>query len=125
MKNHLTLALIAAFAVTFAMTLVPGPALADGDGEKLFKRKCGSCHKMEKHGVGPMLEGVIGRKAGSTDFKKYKALKGADFTWDETNLDAWITDPKKFIGKKTAMSGKIKKAEDRAAIIEYLKSEAH
>ena len=61
MKNHLPLMLIPAFAAAFVMTFVPGPALADGDGEKLFKRKCASCHKMEKHGVGPMLEGVIGR----------------------------------------------------------------
>ncbi|MBL4756430.1 MAG: nitrite/sulfite reductase, partial [Rhizobiales bacterium] len=39
-----------------------------------------------------------------------------DIIWDEANLDAWITNPKKFIGKRTSMVVKIKKAEDRAAI---------
>lgn len=119
MKNYLTLTLLAAFVAGVAAS----PALADGgDGEKLFKRKCATCHKMEKHGIGPMLKGIFGRQAGGTDYAKYKALKGADFTWDEAKMDAWIANPKKFIGKSTSMAGKIKKAEDRAAIIEYLKS---
>lgn len=118
MKHHLSLALLAALSTA----LVAAPAAAKS-GDKLFKQKCASCHSMDKHGVGPMLKGVIGRKAGSTDFGGYEALKGADFTWDETNVDAWINDPKKFIGKPTPMAGKIKKEADRAAIIEYLKSE--
>ena len=121
MKHHL----IAPLLAVFSLTLAASPTLAEGsDGEKLFKRKCASCHKMDKHGVGPMLQGVIGRKAGSTDYAKYVALNGADFTWDETNLDAWIADPKKFIGKTTPMAGKIKGEADRKAIIEYLKSES-
>ena len=97
-----------------------GAALADG--EKTFKKRCGSCHTVEagKHKSGPSLAGVIGRKAGSTDFKRYKGLVDADFTWDAANMDEWLTDPKKFLGKTTTMGVKIKKAEERAEIIEYL-----
>ena len=121
MRNFSTLSLIAVCAVVFSAA----PAMADSsDGAKLYKKKCASCHKMEKHGVGPMLKGIIGRKAGDTDYPRYKALVGAEFTWDENNLSEWIANPKKFIGKRTTMAGKIKKAEDRAAIIEYLKSES-
>ena len=76
-----------------------------------------------QHKVGPSLAGVVGRKAGTTDFTKYKALAGADITWTEENLDAWITDPKKFIGKPTAMTVKVKKDDEREAIIDYLKGE--
>ena len=107
-------------AITFA--LLSGSAMAKVDGEKLFKKKCGGCHTTEagSHKTGPSLYKVIGRKAGSTDFTNYKALRGADFTWDVENIGEWITDPKKFIGKSTAMTVKIKKETDRAAIIDYL-----
>ena len=79
-----------------------------------------------KHRVGPKLFGVVGRKAGSTDFKKYKGMKGADWTWDEALLDGYLKDPKAFskkrTGKKSAMVFKLKKAGDRANVIAYLKS---
>lgn len=120
--------LIAGFAaVAFAFTA--GVAMAD-EGEDLFKKKCGACHALDADKTGPHLGGVMGRKAGSTEFKKYKAFKGgADFDWTPELMDEWITDQKKFlknhadkgVGKKTGMMVKIKKADERAAIIEYLK----
>jgi len=113
----LSLALFAAFAATVASP----SAMAAPDGAKLFKRKCASCHDFEKHNTGPNLKGVFGRKAGSTDFPKYRALKGADFEWDEEKISDWIKDPKKFMGKPTSMAGKMKKEKDRKAVIEFLK----
>ncbi|TCS61782.1 c-type cytochrome [Varunaivibrio sulfuroxidans] len=113
------------FSLVIAAAFMTNAAIAaadTGEGEKLFKKKCGSCHKMDKNVVGPKLKGVVGRKAGSTDFPNYKALKDADFVWDEEKLSAWIANPKKFIGKRTAMVGKVRSAEDRKAIIAYLKS---
>jgi len=114
-----------ALGLAAAVAITSGSAMAKADGEKLFKKKCGSCHSMEagKHKVGPALNDIIGRQAGSTDFSKYKALKGADFAWDEDNLAEWITNPKKFIGKPTAMTVKVKKEKEREEIIEYLKGE--
>lgn len=94
----------------------------DRSGAALFKKKCSTCHSLEpgKNKVGPSLAGIIGRKAGSSDFPKYRALKDADFTWDKTNIAAWIANPKEFIGKPTAMTVKIKNQKDRQAIIKYL-----
>ena len=120
-----------ALALSVAVAATAGTANAGGDGEKLFKKKCSTCHSMEpgKHKIGPSLAGVVGRKAGTTDFAKYKAFKGGtDIVWDEANLDAWITDQKAFLKDKgisggTAMSAKIKKEDDREAIIKYLKGE--
>lgn len=111
-----------AFALSVAIFATAGTAGAAGKGAKLYKKKCGACHSTEagKHKIGPSLAGIVGRKAGSTDFKKYKALKGADFTWTEEKLDGWITNPKKFIGKKTAMTAKVKKEKDRKLILEFL-----
>lgn len=115
-------------AMAIAMALAATPAFAGGDatkGEKVFKKKCKACHtvKAGKNKVGPSLAGIVGKKAGMVaGYKKYKGLKGADFVWDEANLDKWLANPKKFIGKKTSMSLKLKKADARADVIAYLKS---
>lgn len=123
-----TLAAIAAAALT---ALAHTPAVAAGDaaaGEKVFK-KCAACHSVEqgKNKTGPSLYGVVGRKAGSTDFKRYKGLKGVDFVWDEVTLNEWLTNPKKFVkahteNKSTSMSFKLKNADDRANVIAYLET---
>jgi len=119
----------AGFAIATALTLGLGigAAQASGDaakGEKTFK-KCKACHTADeggKHKAGPNLFGIVGKKAGSTDFKKYKGLKGSDIVWTAENLDHWLENPKKFIGKKTSMVLKLKKEKDRKNVIEYLKT---
>lgn len=121
----------AAFKYTILTGAVLAAALSLGacdsqppanSAKALFKKKCSTCHSLQpgKHKVGPSLAGIMGRKAGSTSFTKYKALKDADFTWDIETIDGWIADPKKFIGKPTAMTVKVKNEKDRKAIIEYL-----
>ncbi len=122
-----------ALALAMIMALASGSAFAgDGDakkGEKVFK-KCKVCHavKAGKHKIGPSLAGIVGRKAGTVDgFKKYKALKGADFVWDDDNISQWITNQKKFLKAKglptkTGMRVKIKKKDDRENLIAYLKT---
>ncbi|MDH5489143.1 MAG: c-type cytochrome [Rhodospirillaceae bacterium] len=121
MKNLLLTTVMGAFAL--AMASAPTIASADEDAEKLFKKRCAACHSAEagKHLSGPSLAGIMGRKAGSTDFTKYTGLKGSSVVWDENNLDEFLADPKKFVGEKT-MAYKLKKEDERKAIIEYLKS---
>lgn len=121
----------AILGVAAAFALSGGPALAgDADaGANVFKKKCKTCHTLEegKHKTGPSLLGIVGRKAGTTDFKRYKGLKEADWTWDEALLDEYIMDPKKFVkargAKSTSMTFKLKKDEDRADVIEFLKTQ--
>lgn len=117
MKSIRIAAALACFAFLPATTMA-------SDGESLFKKNCKKCHSMEpgKHAIGPSLADIFGKQAGQQDFKKYKALVGSDIVWDDANMSAWIEDPKKFIGQKTPMAVKVKKAEDREAIIEYMKS---
>ena len=97
------------------------------NGEKLFK-KCKVWHNADakKHKVGPLLVGIIGRKAGAADgYTKYsKDIKEAGIIWDEANLDKWLAKPKgMYPGTKMLYpGGGVKKAEDRADIIEYLKT---
>ena len=127
MRNQLFGVLVTAAAL--AMT--PGTASA-GDaeaGKSVFNKRCKACHTIEdgKHRTGPSLFGIYGKKAGSTDFKRYKGLVGVDFTWDTATLDEYIKDPKAFVtthtnNKRTAMTFKLKKEQDRADVIEYLKT---
>jgi len=111
---------------TAALTMAMPFALAEGDaaaGEKVFK-KCKACHVVdsEKNRLGPTLKGVIGRASGSIDgFKYSKAMQGAGLTWDEATLDQYLADPKGFVPKNKMAFPGLKKEEDRANVIAYLK----
>lgn len=93
-------------------------------GEKVYK-KCKSCHLVdkEKHKTGPHLVNLFGREAGSVDgYKKYsKAMKASGIVWNEETLDAYLAAPKKYVkGTRMAFAG-LKKEDDRANVITYLK----
>ena len=117
-------------AALAAAMLIAGPAHAEGDaakGEKVFA-KCKACHEVEKgvNKVGPTLKGVVGRKAASVaDYKYSEAMiaKGAEgIVWDEATLAAYLPDPKAFVPKtKMAFAG-LKKPEEVADVIAYLKA---
>jgi len=103
-----------------------GGASAAGDpvnGEKIFKR-CQACHviNQEQNRVGPYLHGVIGRHAGmATGFNYSPAMKAHDVVWDDAELDKYLADPKGSVpGNKMAFPG-LKKPEERADVIAYLK----
>lgn len=96
-------------------------------GKKVFK-KCRACHAVgegAKNKVGPQLNELIGRTAGSLKGYKFsKAMKavGKDgLAWDDAALFKFVTKPKKFI-KRTKMSfAGLKKEKDRINLIAYLK----
>ncbi|MDH3662638.1 MAG: cytochrome c family protein [Alphaproteobacteria bacterium] len=112
-----------------ALTLATPFASAEGDaaaGEKVFK-KCKACHIIdkEKNRLGPHLIGIFGREAGSVDgFKYSKAMMESGVTWDETTLDEYLADPKGYIPKNKMAFVGLKKEDDRANVIAYLKEAA-
>jgi cytochrome c len=118
------------FAALASAVLFAVPAHAEGDaaaGEKVFA-KCKACHEVEKgvNKVGPTLKGIVGRAAASVpDYKYSEAMlaKGAEgLVWTEENLTAYLPDPKAYVPKtKMAFAG-LKKPEDVANIIAYLKA---
>lgn len=108
--------------------LVALPAWAQGDpeaGEKVFAR-CKACHVIDKeqNRVGPHLVGIVGRKAGSVEGFKYSdAMKNSGVTWTEEELAKYLANPKGEIpGNKMAFAG-LKKEDEIANVIAYLKKE--
>jgi len=94
-------------------------------GEKLFNR-CQACHSVEPgiNRVGPTMHNVFGRTAGGLDeFRKYsKALKELDVAWNADSLDAFLENPRGYAkGTRMAFPG-LRKADDRSAVVEYLKT---
>lgn len=108
-------------AILTAATPVAAMA-ADAEAGKTVFNKCKACHNLEKNGVGPHLGGVVGRKAGSVEgFAYSEALKASGLTWDEATLDKWLAGPGKLV-PGTKMVFKLGNADDRANVIEYLKT---
>ncbi|HUB97707.1 MAG TPA: cytochrome c family protein [Stellaceae bacterium] len=120
MKNKTSA--LAALAVA---AVAASPALAAPDGQQLFQRYCFICHSTEagQNKVGPSLAGVVGRKSGQEPgFDYSEAMQSANKTWDEATLDKYLTDPRQVVpGTKMLFIG-IKNADERHALIDYLKS---
>jgi len=70
------------------------------DGAAVFKQ-CASCHQTgvnARGGFGPQLNGLFGRRAGSTtDFTYSPAMKASGIVWDEQTLSAFLRDPDKTV----------------------------
>ena len=78
-------------------------------GEKVFLA-CKACHQIgesAKNSVGPVLNGVIGRKAGTyADYNYSDANKNSGITWDEATFREYIKDPRgKIPGTKMTYPG--------------------
>jgi cytochrome c len=92
------------------------------DGKALFEKRCSGCHALDADHEGPRLRGVFGRPAAKVKTFKYsEALQKAKITWDEAELDKWLTDTES-IAPDNDMGFRVPKQEERAAIIAYLKS---
>jgi cytochrome c len=97
-----------------------------GKGKKIFK-KCAACHSIDKNGpnkVGPALYGVVGAKqAANASYNYSDALKGLGGTWDYEQLFAFLKKPKNYApGTKMGFAG-IKKPEDVANLVTYLRAQ--
>ena len=104
------------------------PLLAKADvetGHKAFK-KCETCHTGNQGGankVGPNLWDIIGRdKAAAAGFSYSSAMTGAEGNWTFEDLDKFLASPKDFVkGNKMTFVG-VRKADERAAVIAYLRT---
>jgi cytochrome c len=98
-------------AALFASLTGAGVAQAqDAEAGKAVFTVCKACHQVGeggKNAVGPVLNGVIGRKSGSlADFNYSEAMKNSNLVWDEANFAEYIANPKgKIAGNKMVYAG--------------------
>jgi len=93
-------------------------------GEKVFAQ-CRACHQVgpnAKNAVGPHLNGLISRTAGSVEGYNYSpANKNSGLTWDEATFADYIKNPKaKIPGTKMIYAG-LKDEQRINDLVAYLK----
>lgn len=119
-----------ALAAILSLAAVAAHAAGDPDkGAKVFN-KCKACHEIKnaQNKVGPHLVGIMGRTAGSVEgFNYSEALKKAHqdgLVWNEETIAKYVQNPKEFLpGNRMAFAG-LKKDDEIADLIAYLKQEA-
>ncbi len=109
-----------------ALAASAGAALAQdaAAGETSFK-KCMPCHDVgddAKNKVGPMLNGLAGRKSGTIEGFNYSdANKNSGIVWSEETFKDYIKDPRaKVPGTKMIFPG-IKNEKEAGDLWTYLK----
>ena len=119
---------IAAAAVALALCL-PAQTFAQdaAKGETVFK-KCQICHEVgptAKVKVGPILNDVIGRKAATLPGFAYSpAMKEAGekgLAWTDESISKYLENPRDFVPKNKMAFVGLKKEDERADVIAYLK----
>ncbi len=123
--------------IAAGMALAAVPALADKPAApdaqllargKLIFMRCAACHSVAPGApakVGPNLNGVVGRpSAVMPGFNYSSALKAAKLTWNEATLDTWLRRPTGLVPGTSMVFAGLPSADDRKAVIAYLKKPA-
>ncbi len=111
--------------IILASSAIAVPALAqDADAGKSSFNKCLACHAVgdgAKNKVGPVLNGLDGRKSGTVEGYSYSdANKNSGITWNKDVFLDYIKDPKaKIPGTKMVFAG-IKNEKEAGDLWAYL-----
>lgn len=113
--------LMAVFSATAAFSANAQDVAA---GEKSFN-KCRACHQVgesARNTIGPVLNGLIGRKTGTVDGYNYSdANKNSGIVWDDAVFAEYIRDPKaKIPGTKMMFAG-VKSEQEIKDLTAFLK----
>lgn len=119
---------IRAFAIALLSTAPAAAQPGDPDAGETVFGACKACHQVgagARNGIGPHLDALFGRRAGSlAGFKYSNAMKthGADgLVWNAETLDRYIADPPAMIpGTRMSYRG-LADATQRNDLIAFLK----
>ncbi|MGO4736645.1 cytochrome c family protein [Bosea sp. 2KB_26] len=111
-------------AALLAAAAQPARAQDAAAGERVYAQ-CRACHQVgetAKNTVGPILNGVIGQKAGTREGYGYSAaMKDSGLTWDDTTFADYIQNPRtKVPGTKMIYAG-LKDEKRIADLLAFLK----
>jgi cytochrome c len=120
-------ALVNSKAVLVLVTILGGSsrAIAAGDataGQSVFAGRCAMCHAAEpgENKIGPSLAGIVGSESGTVPgFNFSPAMKNADITWDDAELDKYLANPVGLV-RGTKMFVNLPSEADRQNVIAYL-----
>lgn len=107
-----------------ASTAASSALAQDADAGKTSFNKCLACHAVgegAKNKVGPVLNGLEGRKSGTVEGYSYsEANKNSGIVWSKETFLDYIKDPKaKIPGTKMVFAG-IKKEDEANNLWAYL-----
>lgn len=115
-------------AAVAAGTIISGQAVAQdaAAGEKVFGR-CKACHSPDEttSKIGPGLKGIIGHAAAANESYKYSpamvAAAADGLVWNDETMTEFLKNPKAMVkGTKMSFAG-LKKDDEIANVIAYLK----
>lgn len=98
------------------------------NGEEVFK-KCRACHDVgpnAKNKIGPLLNDLFGRKAGTIEGFNYsdanRKAGESGWVWTEEKLMTYLENPREAMpGNKMAFAG-LRDEQDRKDLVAYLKT---
>ncbi len=108
------------------VALADDAPVGDADAGAKTAKICKTCHQFgpgAHNSIGPVLNGVVGRKAGTYPGYNYsEANKNSGLTWDEPTLTVYLANPRaKVPGTKMTFAG-FQKPTDIANVIAFLKT---
>lgn len=123
-KSGIVVGMVLALAATGAVAQA-APDLVRGKRQFL---QCVACHDLKSGGplkVGPNLEGVFGRTAGSVAglVPPSAPLKNSGIVWSAELMDKWLEKPSAVVPSTLMAFAGMLKPEDRAALIAYMQQE--
>lgn len=126
MRIYLRVFLSSVFAL--AASTIASAQDKSGDPEAAFNTACRTCHSVKAgdNRLGPHLNAIIGRKAGSAEgFAYSESVKKSGLVWDEATIDKFITNPDAVApGNNMKPFPGVTDAGLRGKIIEFLKTSA-
>lgn len=118
--------------IPFGVLFLVNSAYAQGtastghsDAGAIVFKKCMACHQVgddARNGIGPSLNGVVGRRAGTYPGYNYStATKNSGLVWDEPTLTRYLRSPRSIIpGTRMTFPG-LTKDQEIVDVIAYLK----
>ncbi|BDG74347.1 c-type cytochrome [Roseomonas fluvialis] len=108
--------------LTTLLAATPASAADADHGRTLFQRQCASCHQVAqpRNGVGPYLQGVVGRPAASVGGANYSpAMRQSGITWTAEDLNEFLANPAVKV-RGSRMTNRVPNATDRDDLIAFL-----